>query len=166
MLAKNGTTTLIAKDIAQSGGVENDILAIVDTRVGTCSKNAGDAAFIAAKGTTSSKQIAMRLDGMGSREHLLDQPHHAPLYLWTNATAIKIDSLNLGAAQLGKQVVIEHGEYLIVGHMKMIETHCVDLCLRGIATGLEAHPICFCATTISYQNRHYYTYIIRILVQK
>ena len=150
MLAKNGTTALIAKDISQSGGVENDFLAIVDARVGTCAKDAGDAAFIATEGTTSSQQIAMRLDGMGSREHLLDYTHHAPLNLWTNATAIKIYSFYLSIAQLGEQVVNEHGEYLIIRRMKRIETHSVDLYLRSFATWLEAYPIRLCATTISY----------------
>jgi hypothetical protein len=150
MLAKNGATTLIAKDIAQSGGVENDFLAIVDARVGTCAKDAGDAAFIATKGTTSSQQIAMGLDGMNCGEHLADETLHTALYLRTNTTAIKIYSLNLCTTQLGKQVVNEHGEYLIIGHMKRIETHSVDLYLRGFATWLEAYPIRLCATTISY----------------
>ena len=72
MFAKNGATTLIAKDIAQSGGVVNNLLTIVNTRVCARSKDAGYAALTTTKGATSSKQIAMRLDGMGSREHLLD----------------------------------------------------------------------------------------------
>jgi hypothetical protein len=92
----------------------------------------------------------MGLDGMSCGEHLADETLHTALNLWTNATAIKIYSLNLCTTQLGKQVVNEHGEYLIIGHMKRIETHSVDLYLRGFATWLEAYPIRLCATTISY----------------
>ena len=150
MLAKNGATTLIAKDIAQSGGVENDFLAIVDARVGTCAKDAGDAAFIATKGATSTKQIAMGLDGMSCGEHLADETLHTARYLRTNTTAIKIYSFYLSIAQLGQQLVVENGKYLVVGHMKRIETHSVDLYLRSFATWLEAYPIRLCATTISY----------------
>jgi hypothetical protein len=46
--------------------------------------------------------------------------------------------------------VVENGKYLVVGHMKRIETHSVDLYLRSFATWLEAYPIRLCATTISY----------------
>ena len=128
----------------------NYLLTIVNTRVCARSKDAGYAAFIATKGATGTKQIAMGLDGVSCREHLAKKTLHTALYLRTNTTAIKIYSFYLGIAQLGEQVVIENGEYLVVGHMKRIETHSVDLYLRGFATWLEAYPIRLCATTISY----------------
>lgn len=150
MLAKNGATTLVAKDIAQGGGVVNNLLTIVNTRVCARSKDAGYAALVTTKGATSTKQIAMSLDGVSCWEHLAKKTLHTALYLRTNTTAIKIYSLNLGIAQLGQQLVVENGEYLVVGHMKRIETHSVDLYLRGFAIWLEAYPIRLCATTISY----------------
>ena len=150
MLAKNGTTTLIAKDITQGGSVVNNLLTIVNTRVCARSKDAGYAALTTTKGATSTKQIAMGLDGMSCGEHLADEALHTALYLRTNTTAIKIYRIYLGIAQLGQQLVVENGKYLVVGHMKRIETHSVDLYLRGFATWLEAYPIRLCATTISY----------------
>ena len=150
MLAKNGTTALIAKDISQSGSVVNNLLAIVNTRVCTRSKDAGYAALTTTKGATSTKQIAMHLDAMSGAQPPAHEALHTTLYLRTNTTAIKIYSFYLSIAQLGQQLVVENGKYLVVGHMKRIETHSVDLYLRGFATWLEAYPIRLCATTISY----------------
>ena len=154
MLAQNGTTALIAQDIAQSGGVVNNGSAIVDTRIGTRAKDAGDALMVTTEGATSTQQIAMSLDSLRTGEHLAQQTCHAVLDLRTNTTAIEINGIYLGTAQLGQQFVLEHRAYLIIGHMKGVEPHRVDLYLWSIATGLEAYPIGFCATTISYKNGH------------
>ena len=96
----------------------------------------------------------MGLDHLSSREGLLNEPLHTRLDLRANTTAIEIDGIDLGAAQLGQQLVLKHGAYLIIGYMERVETHRVDLYLWSIATGLEAYPIGFCATTISYKNGH------------
>ena len=100
----------------------------------------------------------MGLDHLSCREGLLNEPLHARLDLRANATAIEIDGIDLSATQLGQKLVLEHGANLIIGYMEGIETHRVDLYLRGIATWLEAYPIGFCATTISYKNGHINVY--------
>ena len=158
MLAKNGATALVAQNIAKGGGVVKNLSAIVDTRIGTRAKDAGDALAMTTKGATGSQQIAMGLDRLSAGEGLFNQPLDAAFDLGAHATAIEINGIDGSIAQLGQKIVLEHGTYLIIGHMKRVETHRVDLYLRGIATGLEAYPIGFCATTISYQYGHINVY--------
>ena len=66
-LAKNCTTTLIAKYVTQWRHIIHNLLAIVVARVGAGAKNARYARFIAAQCACSSKQVALHLYLLGRR---------------------------------------------------------------------------------------------------
>ena len=153
MLAKHSSTTLIAKDITKRRGVMNHFYTIVDTGVCTRTKYTGYTPRMATQSTAGGKQIAMSLDGLSCGKRLAQQTLHTLLYLRAHTTAIKIDSTNLYTTQLGEQIVTENTTNLIIGYMKRIETHSMDL-YAGVAIVRKANPISLGTTTISYQYRH------------
>ena len=71
--AKHGTTTLIAKNIAQGRRVGNNVLAIVETGVGPSSQYAGQTLAVTTKGTGSTEQVAVSLNFQGSEGEVKEE---------------------------------------------------------------------------------------------
>ena len=90
--AQHCPTPLVADDITQGGRVLNDLLTIIEARIGSCAQDAGNTRPTATEGTCGTQHIAVGLDADGLGQSLAQLGSHRRLLLRTHTTTIKIDT--------------------------------------------------------------------------
>ena len=163
-LAQGGPTALVAEDIAQRGRVLHDAVAVVETRVGTRSEDAGDALLAATEGAGGTQQVAVSLHDRCLGEQLAEQRRHQLLHLRAHTAAVEVD----GVREVGRQDR-PAAEFLYVrarAHRphKLLADDLHDLLARlmdgvdalcredyWLRAGCNDGPVCFSASAICYE---------------
>ena len=149
-LSQRSPAAFIADGVSQGRHGVSYAVAIVESAIGPCAKDAGYAPRTSEKGAGCAEQIGTDTDVADAREDCREQMLHPGALARTTPSSIETDGNWLKLAQMRKQFAAQYGIDILISKGYGVDALCGE---RGTYDTVDNEcPICLSTARISYQS--------------